>query len=299
VADFKNDYGPTASEDFPAAVGAEFLDLWGRPGAPYNPLALESLDDQAAIDAQIIEFRDSVEQAMASYQRIGQRQKSAVERALREAYGDALDEGRWPTMLDLNRRIGDDIAHILGDLTRYEIFADGPPLASVADRRIVFGLSRIPGNGQTTVLAAAFLLSVISLEIQGRPPAPNQVTYAAVVDEAHRVAQFKALQLMLREGRSKGLAVILATQAPSDLPEVVDVNAQTRICFRLSDAVIATQAARKLDQVDESLPTRIRTLGTGEAFISLQGAPPQLVTMTQYYRDHDRIGTDLEEAPSG
>lgn len=298
VADFKNDYGPTDSEDFPASVGASFLDLWGRPGAPYNPLALRSRDE-VAIDSQVIEFRDSIEQAMAAYQRVGQRQKQAIETALRASYAAAALESRWPTMLDLSQRIGDDIAHILGDLTRYRIFDDGPPLSAVVDQNVVFGLSRIPGNGQTTVLAAAFLLAVISLEMQERPPAPNTIRYALVVDEAHRVAQFRAIQLMLREGRSKGLAVILATQAPSDLPEVVDTNAQTRICFRLSDAVIAGQAARKLDPGDDSLSERIRTLGSGEAFVSLQGGRPQLVTVAQHYRDATRVSSTgvLGEAP--
>jgi hypothetical protein len=285
IADFKNDYG----DAFPDSVGAEFLDLWGRPGAPYNPLALAEGEDRSTIDARIIEFRDSIEQAMASYQRIGARQKNSIERALRDAYRDAESEHRWPTMLDLNRQVGDDIAHILGDLTRYEIFADGPSLGAVVDRNVVFGLNRIPGNGQTTVLAAAFLLSVVAQTMQDRPPVANTISYAMVVDEAHRVAQFKAIQLMLREGRSKGLAVLLATQAPSDLPETVDANAQTRICFRLSDAVIAGQAARKLNPSDDRLADRIRTLGTGEAFVSLQGSPPQLLTMPQHYRDLSRF----------
>lgn len=289
VADFKNDYGPTATEDFPASVDAAFLDLWGRPGAPYNPLALASEDDRAALDSRIIEFRDCVEQAMASFQRIGPRQKQSIARALESAYANARAEGRWPTMLDLNREVSADIEHVLGDLTRYEIFSDGPPLESVIDQNVVFALNRIPGNGQTTVLAAAFILSVIGLTMQERPPVANAVHYAMVVDEAHRVAQFKALHLMLREGRSKGLAVVLATQAPADFPEVVDNNAQTRVCFRLSDAVIAGQAARKMDPNDGTLAERIRTLASGEAFVSFEGSPPRLLTMVQHYRDRARL----------
>lgn len=299
IADFKNDYGPTESENFPEGLGAEFIDLWGRPGAAYNPLALERIEDVAGIDSRIIEFRDSIEQAMASYQRIGPRQKASIERALRAAYEDARPERRWPTMLDLNRQIGEDIAHILGDLTRYEIFSDGPPLAAVVDRNVVFGLNRIPGNGQTTVLAAAFLLAVIAQTMQDRPPIANAISYAMVVDEAHRVAALKAVQLMLREGRSKGLAVLLATQAPADLPDIVDANAQTRICFRLSDAVVAAQAARKLDQSDGSLRERIRTLGSGEAFVSLGGEAPRLLTMPQHYRDRAQLDDgDLGTAPT-
>src|SRR5690606_9646874 len=161
-----------------------------------------------------------------------------------------------------------DLMHILGDLTRYEIFSNGPALGDVVDRNVVFGLNRIPGNGQTTVLAAAFLLSVIAQTMQDRPPVANAIRCAMVIDGAHRVAALKALQLMLREGRSKGLAVVLATQAPADLPDIVDTNAQTRVCFRLSDSVVAAQAARKLDPGDDSLAERIRTLASGEAFVS-------------------------------
>lgn len=293
VADFKNDYG----QQFPDSVAAQFIDMWGRPGAPYNPLALAPGDED--VDARIIEFRDSIEQAMESYQRIGSRQKRAIEQALREAYRDAGQEGRHPTMLDLNRHISDDIKHILGDLTQYEIFSDGPPLSDVLSENTIFALNRIPGNGQTTVLAAAFLLASVSLAAQALPPVAGTVRYALVVDEAHRVSRFRALDVMLREGRSKGLAVVLATQSPADLPEVVDTNAQTRICFRLSDAVVASQAARKLDHTDEGLAGSIRTLGSGEAYVSLQGERPRLATMTQHYRDRDAFdqGRLQDQAP--
>ena len=282
VADFKNDYGSDPRENYPASVGAKYCDLWGQPGAPYNPLARDEGDD---LHTRVIEFRDAIEEATASYSRIGIRQKGDIERALRETYKDAAIESRSPTMLDLNRHLPDSIRHILGDLTRYEIFTDGPPLSMVISENVVFGLNRIPGNGQTTVLAGAFLLSSIGLAIQGLPPVANTIRYAIVVDEAHRVAKIRALELMVKEGRSKGLAVILATQSPTDLPEAVDTNAATRICFRLSDANIATQAARKLDSNDRSLPERIRTLETGEALVSMQGEQPRAVRMLQHYRD--------------
>jgi DNA helicase HerA-like ATPase len=105
------------------------------------------------------------------------------------------------------------------------------------------------------------------------------------VDEAHRVAQFKAIDTMIREGRSKGLAVLLATQQPSDLPEVVGTHAQTKICFRLPDATMALAAAKRLNPGDRQLPDLIRSLSTGEAIVSLGGKQPQLVRMVQLYRD--------------
>ncbi len=154
----------------------------------------------------------------------------------------------------------------------------------------MFGLSKIPGNGQTTVLAAAFILSSLLIRVQNLPPVPNTVRYVAVVDEAHRVASFQAIKTMIREGRSKGLAVLLATQQPLDLDPVVQTNAATKICFGLPDATVASMAARRLEPDNSRLAEQIRTLGAGEAFVSMGGSAPRLVRMVQLYRDGDALG---------
>jgi DNA helicase HerA-like ATPase len=127
------------------------------------------------------------------------------------------------------------------------------------------------------------------------PPVPNTIRYVVVVDEAHRVAAFKAIDTMIREGRSKGLAVVLATQQPGDLPDVVATNAQTKICFRLPDATVAAAAARRLDPNDPALPEQIRTLGVGEALVSLGGSAPRPLVMTQAYRDAAKLGRSAED----
>ena len=193
--------------------------------------------------------------------------------------------GRWPTLRTLDDLLDDDLAAVLGDLTRHELFRAGEPLGAVIDRNVIFGLSTIPGNGQTTVLAAGFILSALLLRIQNLPPVPNTIRYVMVVDEAHRVTGFKAIQTMAREGRSKGLALVLATQQPLDLPEVVATNAQTKICFGLPDATVAAMAARKLQPDNPRLAEQIRTLGVGEAVLALAGRSPRLMRMAQAYRD--------------
>jgi DNA helicase HerA-like ATPase len=83
------------------------------------------------------------------------------------------------------------------------------------------------------------------------------------------------------------LSVVLATQQPLDLPGVVAANAQTKICFGLPDATVAAMAARRLDPDNPRLPEQIRTLGVGEAYVSLGGDAPRLLRMAQAYRDHD------------
>jgi hypothetical protein len=285
ICDFKNDY---SSDHFPEVTGAEFLDLWNA-GAPYNPLALEDTSPRSVTTA-VIELRDAVDEATKTFTRMGVKQRGKLETALHTAYQIGRQEDRWPTLLTLDDLLDDDLAAVLGDLTRHELFRAGEPLGSVIDRNVVFGLSGIPGNGQTTMLAAGFILSALLLRIQKLPPVPNTIRYVMVVDEAHRVSGFKAIQTMAREGRSKGLAVILATQQPLDLPEIVAANAQTKICFGLPDATVATMAARKLQPDNPHLAEQIRTLGQGEAVLALSGRSPRLMRMVQAYRDGGRLG---------
>lgn len=133
-------------------------------------------------------------------------------------------------------------------------------------------------------------MSSLLQRVQNLPPVPNTVRYVAVVDEAHRVSPFRAVQTMVREGRSKGLAVVLATQQPLDLPDVLAANAQTKVCFGLPDAAAPTMAARKLDPDSPRLAEQIRSLGVGEAFVSFSGRPPVLLKMAQAYRDRTALG---------
>jgi DNA helicase HerA-like ATPase len=287
IADFKNDYSDETR--FPAFGNATFIDLWDA-GAPYNPLALEAESDRA-IQSAVIELRGTVEEAVKSIgARLGVKQVAKLKDALTSAYADARMEGRWPTLKNLDDRLNDDLRGVIGDLTSTSLFGSGEPLGNVINNNVVFGLSKIPGNGQTTVLAAGFIFAALLLKVQNLPPIPNAIRYLVVVDEAHRVSPFTAVQTMIREGRSKGLAVILATQGPLDLPDVVAHNAQTKICFGLPDATVATKAARKLQPDDPRLAAQIRTLGKGEAFVSFAGEAPRLLRMAQAYRDGPDLG---------
>ncbi|MSO37870.1 MAG: ATP-binding protein [Acidimicrobiia bacterium] len=283
VTDFKNDYGGVFLEK----TGTSFFDLWDT-GAPYNPLALLS-DNPKAIETAIIELRDIVDVAARSFTVMGHRQQAKLHESLEEAYAIGRREKRWPTLATLNDVLDKDLRGIIGDLTSHRLFTEGPPLGEIIYKNAVFGLSRIPGNGLTTVLAGGFILSALLLKIQNLEPVPNTVRYIAVVDEAHRVAKFKAIDTMIREGRSKGLAVILATQQPNDLPDIVGANALTKICFRLPDATMAKAAAKRLNPNDRRLAEQIKTLGVGEAFVSLSGQSPQLLRMVQLWRDSEQI----------
>jgi type IV secretory pathway VirB4 component len=278
VCDFKNDYGG----DVPAEIGAQFYDLWEHP-LPFNPLAIDD-PSRRALQGLRIELRDTVDIAARPFTRLGHRQLGKLLEALEQAYAQA-PQGAMPTLNDVHELLDDDLKGVIGDLTGTELFGAGPPLGGLIDQNVIFGLNHIPGTGLTTMLAAGFILSSLYLKLLEMPQVANQVNYLIVIDEAHRVANFHSVASMVRELRSKGLAVVLATQRPGDLPEEASTNAQTKIFLRLPDAQAARQAARALDPSDRGLAAEIRTLEDGEAFVAIAGGSPMKVTLRQHWRD--------------
>jgi hypothetical protein len=278
VCDFKNDYGG----DVPAEIGAQFYDLWENP-LPYNPLGIDD-PSRRALQGLGIELRDTVDIAARPFTRLGHRQLGKLLDAFEQAYAQA-PQGVMPTLHDVHELLDDDLKGVIGDLTGTELFGAGPPLGSLIDQNVIFGLNHIPGTGLTTMLAAGFILSSLYLKLLEMPQVANQVNYLIVIDEAHRVANFHSVASMVRELRSKGLAVILATQRPGDLPEEASTNAQTKIFLRLPDAQAARQAARALDPSDRGLAAEIRTLEDGEAFVAIAGGSPIRVKLRQHWRD--------------
>jgi hypothetical protein len=278
ICDFKNDYGG----DFPSSVGAQFYDLWESP-LPFNPLAIDD-PSRRALQGLRIELRDTVDIAARPFARLGHRQLGKLLEAFEQAYAKA-PRGTMPTLMDVHELLDEDLRGVIGDLTRFELFGDGPPLGDLIDQKVVFGLNHIPGTGLTTTLAAGFILSSLYLKLLELPQVANQVNYIVVVDEAQRVANFHSVASMVRELRSKGLAVILATQRPGDLPEEASTNAQTKVFLRLPDGQAARQAARALDPTDRNLAAEIRRLDDGEAFVSIAGGLPRKVRLRQHWRD--------------
>ena len=135
IADFKNDYSSDTGFPFPELAGAEFLDLWST-GAPYNPLALEDASPRAVTTA-VIELRDAVDEATKAFTRMGVKQRGKLQAALEAAYQTGRQEGRWPTLRTLDGLLDDDLAAVLGDLTRHELFR---PNQRVVPRHAAAGL---------------------------------------------------------------------------------------------------------------------------------------------------------------
>ena len=157
-------------------MGARFFDLWAE-SLPFNPLAIDD-PSRRNLQALTIELRDAVDIAARAYARLGHRQLTKLQQAFEEAFEEARTAGRRaPTLRNVHELLDDDLSGVIGDLTGTDLFGDGPPLGSVVDHDVVFGLNRIPGTGMTTTLAAGFILAALYLKLLEMPQVANQVTY--------------------------------------------------------------------------------------------------------------------------
>ena len=132
---------------------------------------------------------------------------------------------------------------------------------------VVFDLTGLPNEDRD--VAAALIMASLTLEAS-EDYLPGRVVL--VVDEAWRVnlAGARHMILALREGRSRGLYVVYATQSPRDVPEGVLANTGTLVVFGGYTRAY-TDAARLLG-LDDS--RRLLTLPVGVAFLRLKESAP-------------------------
>jgi DNA helicase HerA-like ATPase len=140
---------------------------------------------------------------------------------------------------------------------------------------VVYDLTNL-GNEDRNV-ASSLIVSSLVLEASEKG-LPGRVVL--VVDEAWRVAIGSANHMImaLREGRSKGLYVIYATQSPSDLPQAILDNTRVVVAFGGFTKNYAELARRLgLEEVDKLL-----RLPVGEAYVRVGDRPPLRIYAYNY-----------------
>lgn len=169
-------------------------------------------------------------------------------------------------------------------------------------------LSRTPG---LYAAMCAFILTDLydRLPEVGDLAAPR---LAVVLDEAHLIFDgapaplVRRLEGIVRLIRSKGVALVFATQAPSDLPSSIAGQLQNRIQHGLRGVTPADQrairaAADSLPRADDLDPaTLIGTLGVGAALVSVvgPGGVPGPAELVQIKQSRARLGPlDAQERP--
>ncbi len=87
-----------------------------------------------------------------------------------------------------------------------------------------------------------------------------------IIDEAWRVSRLNGLLELVKEGRSRGVGVVLAVQNPSDLPREILENTHIIIMFGSQNEDYQKQAMKILG-VKKSTASKLKYLGVGEAIM--------------------------------
>ena len=265
------------------------MDLWNG-GAPANPLALDDRSDRA-IDTAVIELRDTVEEATRSFTRMGVHQKAKLEKALREAYASGKGEGRWPTLRTLDDHLDADLAGVMGDLTLHQLFKAGEPLGNVIDHNVVFGLSKISGNGPDHSFGGrVHPVRAALLRVQNLPPVPNTIRYVAVVDKAHRGTDFQAVKTMIREGRSKASPSSWRPSSRSTCPTSSPRTPRPNLLRPPRRDRGGRWPPASWNRETRGSLNRSGLWASAKRSSASQAKPPRLVRMAHAYRDAEALG---------
>lgn len=87
-----------------------------------------------------------------------------------------------------------------------------------------------------------------------------------VIDEAWRISRLKGLEELVKEGRSKHIGVVLATQNPSDVPREIIENTHLLIMFGSRNEDYWRDAERFLG-LPREIVKKLAYLGVGEAML--------------------------------
>lgn len=177
------------------------------------------------------------------------------------------------------------LAAVQRGLFRLDARAFGRPGLDMAGRSgvTVYAAARLARKPEQYAAAVAWLL----LDLYERSPERGDLdrpALAVVIDEAHLIFEGipasleKRLASVARLIRSKGVALIWATQSPTDLPPAIAGQCLTRVQHGLR--AVTAQQLREVQAAADSLPhgfgkagaDAILSLGVGEALVSLPDA---------------------------
>jgi len=277
--DYKGDISD--NEEFVKASGAQVFRL-PEDRLPINPFVLPDYDERTIAMAA----RAKSESFASAQTRLGVVQKGRLTDAIIEAYEHRRAAAeRYPdlqevlqiveTRYEAEKRKPDSLIEVLRDLARFDLFWEHgnsqPILDSMITHTTIVDLS---GLEMLRELVAYMVIEQLYREMNSLPDSAiagryREIRTVLVIDEAHHYLgqQNIFLQRVVREGRSKGVAVFLASQSPNDyVPRGDEFNYLEHIEFPLvftSDAM-SSRAAREIlgcsQGVAGTLPTEVARL---------------------------------------
>ncbi len=226
--DYKGDIA--ASDRFVELSRATVYSL-PNDSVPVNPFILAQYDE----DSARMSAREKAESFASIDRRFGPVQKGSLTKAIRTAYGNRQGEERpYPDFLEVLQIVqadyaadgknDDSLVEILRDLAEFKLFWDhgwpGDPLSTLVGHTVIIDVSKLAVLKE---LVAYLVIERLYKEMSVLPDstvqnARREVRTVLAIDEAHNYLPQRNifLQKIVREGRSKGIAVFFASQSPAD-----------------------------------------------------------------------------------
>ena len=110
----------------------------------------------------------------------------------------------------------------------------------------VFNLNDDLPDEETKKSVAAMILMGIYNTLLGLSHSPRNIRLAIMVDEAHKVANLKEMQTLLKEGRKYGCAVFLSSQEAKDFETSVYSNVGSLLCLKLPETENSKMIAKQI-----------------------------------------------------
>src|SRR5260370_1577339 len=254
---------------------------------PINPFILNSYG-RSSIRFSAEEKVDSI----SSYEHLGPVQQSFLSRAIEAAYDErAAEEQEYPDFEIVERhllalyeqegRAEDTLTRTMRKLTNFHLF---PRLAEsvlltepLYEQTLIIDLHTLPALRE---LVAFFVIEKLYRELKDAPEAvvdpktgARQLRTLLVVDEVHNYLPMNNhfLEKLIREMRSKGLAVVLLSQSPDDFAQKhFDYTELLEFVFVLKCVADRPQQIQKLircrTETAKSIVPRLANLSYPEGF---------------------------------
>ena len=212
---------------------------------PVNPLSfidsINEINKQMGID----KFVDII----CKYSNIGIKQRGALREAVLEAF-HTKKPGEYPTMSEINdfllEIVGekrDTLTEIIDELSRYKVFSDDKKGNTFLNQNVYLSLS---GDLSNSVRFTSLFLIInyiyntfMNMESTPIENGYRGMRYILLIDEAHVIFREKKYQeildKILREIRSKGVAVVLLSQGITEFTQPgFDFSSNCEISFLLN-----------------------------------------------------------------
>ena len=294
IVDYKNDY---IDPEFLEVGNFEVCEIGGGKSLPFNPFEINLNTTKPIHPMKTIysvldvferalgkDLTDPMQQALKKAMQVAYTERSNIDTKKNDYSAQELQDTIWPDFplimkyLDVSDTPASTLAALhsrldkIVDLGYLPIATESISFEATTDKNIVISMKEVAGEGLKKLISQLIIMNYHGsiLKSEGE----HQFKSFLVFDEAHRIAEAKSIEDLIREARAFGLGLILGSQFPSDIPEKVSGNISTRLYLLQKLSGKKKELVDALADTNEQkagLKSSIEALSVAEGFLKKQG----------------------------